>query len=320
MAGFKVKPPYAIAIVGATASGKTAVSLDIASQLTCEIISADSRQIYQYLDIGTAKPTPDELNACKHHFTNILTPELPYSAGKFAEDARLIVDQLHTQNTLPLIVGGSGLYVRALCEGIFQEPVSADVTAIRMQLDERLANEGKDLLYEELQRIDTVSAEKYSDKNPRRIIRALEYYYATGTPFSEAHTLHSAPEIPFRTLYFGIEHPREILYERINRRCEEMWANGLLEETTKVLEMGYSPTLNSLNTVGYKEALKYISGEYSASEALSAMQQSTRNYAKRQLTWFRKINGIDWLHGSTSDIATQIIRRVTQLQSTDCAV
>ncbi|MBK9248741.1 MAG: tRNA (adenosine(37)-N6)-dimethylallyltransferase MiaA [Ignavibacteria bacterium] len=306
-----------MAIVGATASGKTSVSLELARILNCEIISADSRQIYQYLDIGTAKPSQLELERCIHHFINILTPDIDYSAGKFAVEATNTIHQLISNQKVPLIVGGSGLYVRALCEGIFSEPTSEDSSEIRNQLESRLQLLGKQLLYEELQRVDRLSAEKYADKNPRRIIRALEFYYSTGIPFSQAQHENKTSEIPFRTLYFGIEHSREDLYNRINVRCEDMWRDGLVQETESILATGYSPTLNSLNTVGYKEAIQYLSGKISEKEALAAMQQSTRNYAKRQLTWCRKMDQIQWLGGSSVEIAEMIAEHFTQLQSKD---
>ncbi|MFN8358801.1 MAG: tRNA (adenosine(37)-N6)-dimethylallyltransferase MiaA [Candidatus Kapaibacterium sp.] len=303
--------PIAIALVGATASGKTAVSLALSQYIPSEILSADSRQIYRYLDIGTAKPSLDELSACMHHFIDILTPDIPYSAGEFADDAREVMTKLHARDVLPVIVGGSGLYIRALCEGIFQES-ELDTSGERAALDGRLLKEGRDALYDELCRIDPPSALRYSDKNPRRILRALEYYYTTGIPLSQAHALSPLPPIPFTTYYFGINHPRDVLYERINRRCIDMWESGLVDETQHVLDLGYSRDSNSLNTVGYKEAMCFLEGSMSAAEALAAMQQSTRRYAKRQLTWFRKNPAIQWLSGSTGEIAEQIAEQITR--------
>ncbi len=314
MARLKVKKPPVITIVGPTASGKTAVSLLLAGRHDSEIISADSRQIYRYLDIGTAKPTQSELEGCKHHFIDTLLPSEQYSAGKFAQESLEVLLDIVQRNKLPIIVGGSGLYIRALCEGIFREG-DQNTTKIRAELDERLATEGKELLYKELHSIDPESASLYSDMNPRRIIRALEYFYANGIPFSRAHKDNPTPDIPFIPHYFGIDLSRDELYRRINERCEIMWNQGLLQETEQILKMGYHEGLNALNTVGYKEAIQYIQGRITATDALKAMQQSTRRYAKRQLTWFRSNTAIQWLHGSTEAIADQIETYISQLQS-----
>ncbi len=300
--------PSAIAIVGATCSGKTQTSIELSQLMEAEVISADSRQIYRMLTIGTAKPTFEERSACPHHFIDILNPDEPFSAGKFADDAQIVATDIINSGKTPLIVGGSGLYVSALCNGIFDEQIDESTLIHRANLEVRLTNEGKDLLYKELSEIDPESAQKYSDQNPRRIIRALEYYYTTGTTLSEAHKNQTDQEKPFTTLWFGIEIERALLYERINQRCISMWNNGLVEETEKVLSMGYSTELNSLNTVGYKETISYLSGEYTKEHAIEKMQQSTRNYAKRQLTWFRKNPSITWISGSPSDISKEIFR------------
>ncbi len=306
----------AIAIIGATCSGKTATSIALSRLLESEIISADSRQLYCYLTIGTAKPSEDELSEVPHHFIDILTPNEPYSAGRFSAEATIVAHDILNRDKVPLIVGGSGLYISALCEGIFSEHNNADYSIHRSKLESRLASEGIEQLYCELTEIDPISAKKYSDQNPRRIIRALEYYYANGIPFSEAHSQSVNPKIPFTTHYFGIEIDRAILYEHINQRCIEMWNNGLVEETEHVLSMGYSRTLNSLNTVGYKEALCYISGTYTREQALQKMQQSTRNYAKRQLTWFRRNPNISWLSGNPAEIARQIFNQLNSYENT----
>ncbi|MBI3258192.1 MAG: tRNA (adenosine(37)-N6)-dimethylallyltransferase MiaA [Ignavibacteriae bacterium] len=301
--------PSAIAIVGATCSGKTQTSIELSRLIDAEIISADSRQIYHYLTIGTAKPTIEEQNACPHHFIDILNPDEQYSAGKFAGDARIVAEYIFNRGKTPLIVGGSGLYITALCDGIFDEKIDDSNILHRVQLEERLAKEGKEALYKELSELDSDSAQKYTDQNPRRIIRALEYYYTTGIPLSVAHKNQMNKVTTFATQLFGIEIERPLLYERINQRCIEMWSNGLVEETEKILSMGYSPELNSINTVGYKETIAYLSGAYTKTKAIEKMQQSTRNYAKRQLTWFRKNPNITWLSGTPASISEEIFRR-----------
>lgn len=295
----------AIAIVGATASGKTAVAEHLSALLPIEIISADSRQMYKYLTIGTAKPSLELLSAVPHHFIDTLAPDQIYSAGQFANDAVPTLQAIHKRKRVPVIVGGSGLYVQALCEGFFREEQSVDTIPYRHALEQQWKSEGIEVLYSELQRIDAISAALYHDRNPRRVIRALEYFHATG------HTLSSAQKQqhehrPFTTLYFALELERKELYQRINTRAEQMFANGIVEETQSVLHMGYSPELNALNTVGYKECIALLRGTLSQEEALRLTQQNTRRYAKRQLTWFRRNTAITWCNNSPKALAKLI--------------
>ena len=297
-----------IVILGPTASGKTSTSIELAKHLEIEVISADSRQVYRYLDIGTAKPDRAEQEAVKHHFVDIIYPDEYYSAGIFAEQGVEVIDNIYKKKKIPVIVGGSGLYIKALCEGLFEETEVNidDKLNIRKSFEKRLNEKGIDDLYQELERIDPISAQKYIDKNPRRIIRALEYHYITGESISQIQK-REPPERNFVPVYFGIQYDRKKLYERINIRAEKMWSEGLIEETEKILKMGYSPELNSLNSVGYKECIAFLKGELSAEEALEKMKQNTRRYAKRQLTWFRKLDNINWLAGDSMKIANKIL-------------
>lgn len=300
-----------IAIIGPTASGKTSLSLELSSAIPCEIISADSRQVFRYLDIGTAKPTPAEQAIVPHHCIDILNPDEKYSAGQFAHDARPVINSLLSQNKVPIIVGGSGLYCKALCEGL--GTIDAEYSeAHREKANLLLKTHGRDGLYEFVQKIDPSSAEKYADKNPQRLLRVVEYYFATGLKLSDFHgTEMDKPK--FTTLYFGIFHERNSLYERINSRCTMMWDNGIFEETETVLSKGYMPDVQSLQTVGYKEVLKVLSGELSKKEGLEAMQQSTRRYAKRQLTWCNNQTPVQWLDREKA--VTAIIEQYTQALS-----
>ncbi len=282
-----------IAIIGPTASGKTSLALKLSSVLRSEIISADSRQIYRFLDIGTAKPSAAECAIVQHHCIDICNPDEKYSAGKFADDARPIVERLFQEDKIPIIVGGSGLYVHALCEGLVSSSIeiSQEIRQKAITLYETLGRE-KFFLY--VQKIDPISAEKYSDKNPVRLLRVVEYYLTTGFRFSDF--LEREREKPlFDTLYFGLHHTRESLYSIINTRCETIWKNGIFEETEAVLRMGYTTDLQSLQTVGYKEVLKVLHGELTNKEGLEAMKQSTRRYAKRQLTWCNNQISAQWL-------------------------
>lgn len=301
-----------IALVGPTCSGKTATSLQLIKLLGGgSILSADSRQIFRYLDIGTAKPTAEEQSVCPHYLLNIRNPDEYYSAGIYAAEATGILQKEFENDRQPVMVGGTGLYYAAVFEGIFPEP-PGDFTQVRETLTNRLVTEGKFALYDELAAIDPSSAERYSDKNPRRILRALEFYYVTGSMFSDY--LREKKPADFPVLYFGIAPAkREDLYMKINLRCEMMWKAGLIDETEHILNKGYSPELNALNTVGYKETIAYLQGKISEMEAISLMQQHTRNYAKRQLTWFRKNPQIQWLYGTPEENAEEIANLLQKL-------
>jgi len=287
-----------IVILGPTASGKTELSIQLSENLPIEIISADSRQIYRYLDIGTAKPTKEELSKVKHHFIDILNPDEDYNAGRFGNDAELKCNEIYKNGKLPVIVGGSGLYIKSLCEGLFTEEINIDKNQFREKLQKQFDDYGIDGLYTELKEFDKISAEKYSDKNPRRIIRALEHYYSFKEPFSTAHEKKLIKR-NFNVLYFGILFERKKLYDRINLRTEQMWYAGLPVEYSKVISMGYSKDLNSLNSVGYKECASYYKGKFTKDLALEEIKKNTRRYAKRQMTWFNRNEEINWLMYNT---------------------
>lgn len=294
-------------ITGPTASGKTELALSLSDYLPIEIISADSRQIYKFMDIGTAKPTTDELKRVKHYFIDIIYPDEYYSAGIFEKQAEKIALEIISNNKIPLIVGGSGLYIKALCEGFFSDDTNnEDLLKIRAQLEQELQEKGREAIYNELKLVDPISAEKYKDMNPRRIIRALSYYRLTGIPFSISHK-EKFVEKNFNCHYFAIDMPRNVLYERINQRTIIMWQKGLLRETVNILEMGYSENLNALNTVGYKETIDFINGKLNEKETISKIQQNTRHYAKRQLTWLRnQCPNVIWI-SSDNKISTNFI-------------
>ncbi|MCU0424800.1 MAG: tRNA (adenosine(37)-N6)-dimethylallyltransferase MiaA [Candidatus Kapabacteria bacterium] len=332
--------PDAIAIVGATASGKTATSLELALLLglhndfafPIEIISADSRQVYRHLTIGTAKPAEEDLKTAPHHFIDEKNPDERFSAGDFGTEASMRLAEIRGRGKFPVIVGGAGLYVQALTDGFFDESAGANnlgannlganrlgarndmgfeaaIAQERKRLQQEFEERGIEPLVAELMIRDSDSAEKYTDRNPRRILRALEYSRVTGEPFSKAHkTSHIARD--FSTRFFGVHVERDELYKRINTRAKAMFDEGLLEETANVLAMGYSPECNALNTVGYKEAIAHKRGEISLARAIELTQQNTRHYAKRQLTWFRRDERIEWLSGAPEEIAHEIVTRL----------
>jgi tRNA dimethylallyltransferase len=284
--------PRVLVLVGPTASGKTAVSLPLAQDLGGEIISADSRQMYKFLDIGTSKPTRAEREMVRHHFVDDLTPDKTASAGEFGVEGRRLVDEILQRGRVPIVVGGSGLYVRSLIDGLFEgRPIDKDC---RSSLQSRLDALGLEPLVQELRSVDPESAARIDESNPRRVLRALEFYYATGIPLSRQHR-EGKIKIAFTALQFGLAWSRDALSRRIDARCDAMIAAGLLKEADFIREMGYSPSLQSLNTVGYKEAFAYRSGRISYEEMLRKFKQNSRRYAKRQLTWFRRDTRIHWI-------------------------
>lgn len=280
-------------IVGPTASGKTAVALALAEILPLEIISADSRQVYRYLDIGTAKPSPAERARVPHHFIDIIDPDEEFSAGRFGDDGRRVIDEVLARGRIPLVVGGSGLYVRSLVDGLFEGP-GAD-PEFRDALQARLERGELQVLVEELRRVDPESAARIDPTKPRRVIRALEVHHVTGDRISTLQQ-ERRMDVNFRPRFFGLLWERQALYSRINARCDAMVADGLVDEASGLERRGYSRNLNSLNTVGYKEALAFLHGEISRDEMTSQFSQNSRRYAKRQMTWFRKEGRVHWLH------------------------
>jgi len=285
--------PQIVTIVGPTASGKTLLSLILARELQSEIVSADSRQFYRHLAIGTAKPNRDELTKIRHHFIDFLEPDEMYSAGEYGKSARLTLRALVQQGKVPVVVGGSGLYVRALIDGFYDGPGRND--EIREQLERRWNEGGGAAMYEELRRFDPETAMRMDKTKKRRVMRALEVYYITGTPLSQLHRLQeSEPEFDFCQV--ALDWPRSILYHRINARVDHMMQLGLLEEVKNLLPRGFGAHLNALNTVGYRELLNFIEGKIaSLDEATDLIKRNTRRFAKRQLTWFRADKRIRWI-------------------------
>ncbi|MEK7249593.1 MAG: tRNA (adenosine(37)-N6)-dimethylallyltransferase MiaA [Bacteroidota bacterium] len=299
-----------LVLVGPTGSGKTAIAIELAKVLSGEIISADSRQIYKHLDIGTAKPSKDQLSAIKHYFVDELLPDQEFNAGEFGEKGRNVIDDIFARHNTPIVVGGSGLYVQSLIDGFFEGP-GAD-KEFREILERKVAAGELPLLIEELRRVDPISADRIDPTKPRRIIRALEVYHITGKPISQHHR-ESKIQINFTPIMFGLDWEREVLYDRINRRCEEMVGTGLIREVEHLEKLGYTSSLNALNTVGYAEASAYRRGEISYDEMMRLFKQNSRRYAKRQLTWFRKDAGIHWLKlselSASADVADEIRKK-----------
>jgi tRNA dimethylallyltransferase len=290
--GGGVRKPAVLVLVGPTASGKTAVSLPLAEQIGAEIISADSRQLYRCLDIGTAKPSPEERKRVPHHFIDIRNPDEEYSAGEFGVSGAGEIECILSRGRIPLVVGGSGLYVRSLIDGFFEGP-PAD-REYREQLEQRVGERGVGDLLEELRRVDPEYGGIVDPTKPRRVIRALEVIHITGRPLSALHR-EQKREIRFESRQFGLSWKRPVLYDRINRRCSAMFEAGLLDEVERLVAKGYGPSLNALNTVGYAEAFAFRRGEITAEEMGARFAQTSRRYAKRQVTWFTRDPRIRWI-------------------------
>ncbi|WP_108422894.1 tRNA (adenosine(37)-N6)-dimethylallyltransferase MiaA [Muricauda amoyensis] len=278
-----------LAVVGPTAIGKTSLGILLAKHFQTEIVSADSRQFFKEMEIGTAVPSPSELNAATHHFIQHKSIFEPYSVGDFEREAMELLETLFQKHDIVVMVGGSGLYVDAVVNGLDEFP-EVD-PKIRASLDHRLQEEGLESLQTELKHRDPAYYNVVDLDNPHRLIRALEVCIASNAPYS-SFLGHNRPERPFKTLYIGLEAPRSIIYELINARVDLMMESGLLDEATK---LHAHKALNALQTVGYKELFEYIDGHCSLEFAVSEIKKNTRRFAKRQLTWLRKNEGILWV-------------------------
>lgn len=273
---------YLILIAGPTAVGKTQLSLAIADQYKTDIISCDSRQFYKEMCIGTAVPSGDELSRIKHHFIQNLSIKDNYSIGQFERDALAKIEALHKNNNAVVMVGGSGMYIDAVCNGLDDFPPVPD--AIREELNLRHQNEGLDALKEELMKLDPDYHELVDSSNPHRIIRAIEVCMVSGKPFSSFRK-QQAKKRNFKTVKIILQREREELYHRINKRVDKMMNEGLLEEVKKLYDY---KDCNALQTVGYKELFAYFDGEWDIETAIEEIKKNTRRYAKRQMTWFRR--------------------------------
>ncbi len=285
-----------IVILGPTASGKTALGIEIAERLQTEIISADSRQLYRKLNIGTAKPTHEELARVKHHFIDYLDINEEYNVSRFETEALTVVDSLHALGKIPVVVGGSGLYIKAIVDGIFNE-VETD-PGYREELIELREKKGNEYLYEILRLKDPVAAAELLPQNWKRVIRALEVNKLTGKSIKDFHRDYKR-EDDLRFFQFGLNWEREKLYSRIEKRVDQMIESGLVEEVKSVLNEGFNKKMNALNTVGYKEIFDFLDGKISLDRAIELIKRNTRRYAKRQLTWFRRDERIKWLNVDT---------------------
>ena len=287
-----------IIIVGPTGIGKTSLSIELAKKHKCEIISSDSRQFYKYMDIGTAKPTAEEMEQVVHHFIDIKFPNEYYNAGTYSDDARKVIKELHDKKIVPIIVGGSGLYIKALTDGFDEVKVSND--NVKQELRKQLNEKGLDYLYEFLKEIDPKIAQKLHPNDSQRILRAIEVWEVSGKPLS-SYQKKKFNQADFQPLFVGLTMDRKTLYERIDKRVDIMIKQGFIEEVQNILDKGYSKDLAGLRTVGYQEIIEYLNSKLQYDEMIGVIKQKTRKYAKRQITWFKKESRINWFNLDDND-------------------
>ena len=277
-----------IVVVGPTGSGKSALAVKLAQHYNAPVISTDSRQVFRNMAIGTAQPTAEELAAAKHYFIADREVEDDFNCGKYEVEALALLERLFAENRYVVAVGGSGLYIQALCEGMDSLPEADD--ALRAELKARLASEGLEVLADELRRLDPKYAEEVDIQNPARVMRALEVCITTGRPYSEQR-MGKVAERPFNIVKVGTDMSRDVLYERINRRVDMMVEQGLVAEAMAMYPKRH---LNALQTVGYRELFEHFDGNCSLEEAIELIKRNSRRYAKRQLTWFRRDESTGW--------------------------
>ncbi|GAA4701535.1 tRNA (adenosine(37)-N6)-dimethylallyltransferase MiaA [Brevibacillus fulvus] len=280
-----------VVIVGPTAVGKTELSLMLAHRTAGEIISGDSMQVYREMNIGTAKATAEERAVVPHHLIDIIDPDEDYSVAVFQSMATRLISEINQRGHLPMIVGGTGLYIESVTHS-FQFAQTSHDPNLRERLQKMAETEGVEALHQRLQAIDPVTADRLHPNDVKRVIRAIEIYELTG--YKMADYQHRAKHSPYDLLMIGLTMDRALLYERINQRVDKMVEQGLVEEVRQLLDKGYSPSLISMQGLGYKELVPYLYGEVSLEKAINDIKQRTRHFAKRQLSWFRRMPEIEW--------------------------
>ena len=290
--------PLLVVILGPTASGKTALSLAVAEEFGGEIVNCDSVAMYREFDIGTAKPSARERARVPHHLFDYVDPAKEVTAGEYARQARQVLSDIKSRGHLPIVVGGTGLYLRALLEGLFAGPERSE--ELRDRLRERASRLGSQHLHRILSRLDRATAEKIHPNDAPKLIRAIEVCLASRKKMSDLWQRGRDPLVGFRIRRIGLNPDRQMLYERINRRAEQMFAEGLIDETKRLLAK-YGPNIRPLSSLGYKQTLQFVRGDFDHEQLLPAVQQAHRNYAKRQMTWFRREPEVRWYRGFGED-------------------
>jgi len=295
--------PLLVVVLGPTASGKSALAISLAEKFAGEIVSCDSVAVYRHFEIGTAKPSREDRARVPHHLIDVAEPGEAFTAGEYARQARTDLAEIVQRGHLPIVVGGTGLYLRALLEGLFPGPQRSD--ELRERLRARAAERGPGYLHRVLRRLDPAGALKIHPNDAPKLIRAIEVCMTTRAPMSELWQQRGRdPLRGFRILRIGLNPPRERLYERINQRAAQMFADGLVAETQSLLErFGDARAITAIHSLGYEQALQHLRGELSLAQAVTAAQQGHRNYAKRQMTWFRREPDVTWFEGFGDDAA-----------------
>lgn len=291
--------PRLVILLGSTGVGKSKLAIELAEELGGEIISADSMQVYRYMDIGTAKPDRAEQGRVPHHLINIVDPDEHYTAARFVADARTAIAGITARGRIALLAGGTGLYLRSLLEGLFVMPRVA--ASLQERLRARLQEEGRGVLFAELEQIDPVTAGRLHPNDSQRLLRALEIYHATGIAWSEHLARQVRGGTGFQVLKLGLAADRPILYARINRRVEAMLGQGLVEEVRWLLARGYHGGLKAMQSIGYRHMVNFLEGRWEWDETLRLLARDTRRYAKRQLTWFQRDPEIEWFAQADRD-------------------
>lgn len=294
-----------IVVAGPTASGKTRLAIDIAKSVNGEIVNADSMQIYKYMNIGSAKPTLEEQSEAKHHLIDFLDPDEEFSVADYTDLAHKVIAEIASRGKVPIMCGGTGLYINSVVNDITFGEIETDYK-LREELNELAKQHGSQYLLDILKEFDPVSAQRLHPGNLRRIVRAIEFYRTTGIPISEHQEMTKQKESRYEPLMLCVKWDREVLYDRINKRVDIMLNDGLLDEVKRLMEMGYTKELNSMKGIGYKEIIDYFEGNMSLEDTVNLIKQSSRRYAKRQLTWFRRDKRIHWLDANEDFLAEGI--------------
>jgi tRNA dimethylallyltransferase len=295
------REPLLVVVLGPTASGKSTLAIHLAERFSGEIVSCDSVAVYRYFEIGTAKPSRDERTRVPHHLIDVAEPGEAFTAGIYGRQARAALNEIRENGHLPIVVGGSGLYLRALLEGLFPGPQRSD--QLRARLRTRAGERGSEYLYRILRQLDPTAAANIHANDTPKVVRAIEVCLTARAPMSELWRKRGRdPLVGYRIVRVGLSPPREQLYERINRRAAKMFDEGLVEETRSLLERyGNSRKITPIYSLGYKQAIEHLRGELTLEQAIATAQQGHRNYAKRQMTWFRREPDVLWLEGFGDD-------------------
>ena len=279
-------------IIGPTAVGKSKLAIELAKKLNGEIISADSMQVYIGMDVGTAKPSKEELEEIPHHLINLIAPDRSWSVSDFVSNAKKLIEDIAKRGKVPIVVGGTGLYLNALIEGYTFPDIKKD-NIIRNRLEGEVVRFGSVHLYEKLKKIDPETAVNIHENDAKRIVRALEVYELTGKPMSELRS-KDEESLTFTPVIVGLDLERPELYKKIEARVDDMLAKGLIDEVKGLIKEGYDPKLTSMQAIGYKEVAEHLHGKYTLDELVNILKQNTRNFAKRQMTWFRRFKDVHW--------------------------